>query len=231
MIAPFDQQARDAFRVGLREEPSRPNATQELDPNDILEVQDVAQALARVEERLRPRRSDLDVFDSLVGRRATDDAAGPARHSPVRPTPIPPRPPASTPPPLPPRPEDDAYFHPMGRIRTLADVTLEGYRPEPTILLRLRQRRSKLSWVVAAVLVPFAVLGVGALALGATAAPVATAMRPAHLRLPHVHAQVAAASVTPARPTWAIPARSSSPLRSPPARTSIDGRSLPNAKR
>lgn len=200
MIAPFDQQARDAFCVGLREEPSRPNATQELDPNDILEVQDVAEALAQAESRLRA--SDLDVLDARLPRRpraaarATDDAAGPARHSPVRTVEAPRTPPPSpAPSSSPPAPEDDAFFHPMGRIRTLADVTIEGYRPEPTVMVRIRERRGKLSWVVAGILVALAVLTATAMAVETTvSAPVSVAVKPAHLRLAHVHA----AAVAPA---------------------------------
>lgn len=52
--------------------------------------------------------------------------------------------------------DEDAFYHPAGRIRGFADVTLESYRPEPTVMVRLRQRRSTLAWVVIAVLVPLA---------------------------------------------------------------------------
>ena len=54
--------------------------------------------------------------------------------------------------------EDDAYFHPAGRIRSLADVTLDGYRPEPTLLLRARARRKSFTWILGAVLLPIVAL-------------------------------------------------------------------------
>jgi hypothetical protein len=55
-------------------------------------------------------------------------------------------------------PEDDAYYHPAGRIRGLADVTLDGYRPEPTLLVRARSRRQSYSLVLIAALLPLVVL-------------------------------------------------------------------------
>lgn len=61
-----------------------------------------------------------------------------------------------------PGPEDDAYFHPGGRIRGMADVTLDG-RPEPTLLVRLRARRGRLSRVVGGALVALATLAGAAL--------------------------------------------------------------------
>lgn len=149
--------------------------TQELDPNDILEVQDMAAAIARAEMLLASPAPPLayggrpDMFESL-GRRATDDTAGPATPAPPYasfasfPTPIPP--PLHTPTPI--RyvtmpsvltgAEDDAFYHPIGRMRSLADVTLDGYRPEPTLLVRAATRRKRFSWVMAAALLPLLVL-------------------------------------------------------------------------
>jgi hypothetical protein len=199
MIADGDSVARKAFRVGLlaaaREQGDTPlpvNTTQELDPSDILEVRDMAEAIARAEQLVaaprssRPvsrRNAPADIFESL-GRRPTDDTAGPATPAPaataaqlLRPLsvtrPQPPVPVAQyvAPPPVPvaqpiaaemvlslPVVEDDAYFHPAGRIRSLAEVTLDGYRPEPTLLLRARARRKNFSWILGAVLLPVAIL-------------------------------------------------------------------------
>ncbi|MEA2750107.1 MAG: hypothetical protein QOI41_4250 [Myxococcales bacterium] len=195
MIADGDSVARNAFRIGLRVDTPLPVAasvgalgrglgaagvTQELDPNDILEVQDMAEAIARAEMLLAspapPRSSRPDMFEAL-GRRATDDTAGPATPAPPYaslPTPIPPplhaavdaRIAAPTPTPL--RyvtmpsaitgAEDDAFYHPVGRMRSLADVTLDGYRPEPTLLVRAATRRKRFSWIMAAFLFPLLVL-------------------------------------------------------------------------
>jgi hypothetical protein len=54
--------------------------------------------------------------------------------------------------------EDDAFYHPVGRMRSLADVTLDGYRPEPTLLVRAATRRKRILWVLPAVLLPLVVL-------------------------------------------------------------------------
>jgi hypothetical protein len=202
MIADGDSVARNAFRVALAnaayETPlpiasdawGQVNGTQELDPSDILEVHDMAEAIARAEKIVGAPRSSAkgltDIFDAL-GQRKTDDAIGPAIAAPAGiPTPIPPRfvdmpraLPLAQPQPHPqplllplPLPalstqraaasgvmsEDDAYFHPVGRMRSLADVTLDGYRPEPTLLLRARTRRKSFSWILAAALVPLLAL-------------------------------------------------------------------------
>ena len=174
MIADGDSVARNAFRVGLLAAGDTPlpvNTTQELDPSDILEVRDMAEAIARAEQLVAAPRSNrpvsrrnltADIFESL-GRRPTDDTAGPATPAPaataaqlLRPLSV-----TRSQPPVPvaqyvaqpiaaemvlslpvaPAVEDDAYFHPAGRIRSLAEVTLDGYRPEPTLLLRARARR------------------------------------------------------------------------------------------
>jgi len=192
--------ARNAFRVGLREDTPLPipatliarttpvpgdavmaaGATQELDPGDILEVQDMAAAIARAELLLAtpaasaaaPRGGRRDLFETL-GQRATDDTAGPATPAPPHafpavPTPVPPRyvtmPAAVTT-----AAEDDAFYHPVGRMRSLADVTLDGYRPEPTLLVRAASRRKRLSWIMAAALLPLLVLA--AIAIFATIEP------------------------------------------------------------
>ena len=143
--------------------------TQELDPNDILEVQDMAAAIARAEMLLAspppPRSGRPDIFETL-GRRATDDTAGPATPAPpyaALPTPIPPAPTPSAPryvtmPSALTGAEDDAFYHPVGRMRSLADVTLDGYRPEPTLLVRAASRRKRFSWIMVAVLLPLLVL-------------------------------------------------------------------------
>ncbi len=62
--------------------------------------------------------------------------------------------------------DEDAFYHPAGRIRTLADVTLETYRPEPTLMVRLRERRHALKWVVASVVVSLALFAIFAVAVG-----------------------------------------------------------------
>jgi hypothetical protein len=193
MISDGDSVAKNAFRVALLsaspdDTPLPVNRTQELDPNDILEVRDMAEAIARAEQIVTAPRSsrrglgEVDLFDTL-GRRPTDDTAGPATPAPlpVTPTPVPAsatrlmrpeavvRGPLGTPVPPAPKPahelvlslpstEEDAYFAPAGRIRSLADQTLDGYRPEPTLLLRARRRRSSYTWIIAAALLPLAAL-------------------------------------------------------------------------
>jgi hypothetical protein len=128
--------------------------------------------------------SEPDMFEALGQRatRATDDASGPATPAPPYvATPVPPAPtspryvtmpsapivpaiaspalPAIPPSPAPPTAlEDDAFYHPLGRMRSLADVTLDGYRPEPTLLVRAASRRKRFSWVLLAALVPLVVL-------------------------------------------------------------------------
>ena len=103
-----------------------------------------------------------DIFETL-GRRATDDTAGPATPAPpyaTLPTPIPPALTPSTPRyvTMPSASEDDAFFHPIGRMRSLADVTLDGYRPEPTLLVRAASRRKRFSWIMVAALLPLMAL-------------------------------------------------------------------------
>ncbi|MDB4941667.1 MAG: hypothetical protein JWP97_1201 [Labilithrix sp.] len=125
-----------------------------------------------------------DIFDALV-RRRTDDTSGPATPAPSAvlttllgvgqprletQTPIPTAPTAPTPRAAPraiaasslvftvPAVEEDAFYAPGGRVRSLADVTLDGYRPEPTLLVRAQARRKRFTWLMAAALLPVAVL-------------------------------------------------------------------------
>ncbi len=303
-----DHQVRNAFRATLLDEPSSAHllGTQELDAADVLEVTDLAHAIAKAEEVIRARSSRVlmagpdsssgqtkrsdesgDIFDKLLGAGkrvaaekqaasddATDDAMGPAVHAPTLPTPLPPRvaqiplPPgvtrpatllrgpemtvtpipisgmsgAPTPIPAPPRAptfgsadktqplaavaippaartapililDEDAFYHPAGRIRSLADATLDGYRPEPTLLVRLRQRRHTLSKIVLLVLAPLTLLALFAVAVGigrasaerASAEPEAqpTPAQPAAATAPRAEAKIATPqpTMTAAAPT------------------------------
>lgn len=108
MIAGGDQSARNAFLTNLRDDSSRrvidtsrANPTQELDPSDILEVKDLANAIERAERSMLtplpvPAQYSraLDMFEALgssdPGDVATDDTAGSALYAPVIPTPVPP---------------------------------------------------------------------------------------------------------------------------------------------
>ncbi len=200
-----------------------PGATQELDPNDILEVQDMAAAIARAEKLVAnppgPLRSSQtllpaaspsssgDIFESL-GRRPTDDTAGPATPAPAGVlTPIPPAyatpMPAAAPAPTPSTPryltmpfaptssptalEDDAFYHPLGRMRSLADQTLDGYRPEPTLLVRAASRRKRFSWLFVAALLPLlALAGIAAFASTDATSGSAIASSSARPRTPSV---------------------------------------------
>lgn len=288
MIADGDSVARNAFRVGLREETPLPIAsptrgrgagvTQELDPGDILEVQDMAEAIARAEQLVRtpPPRSSApidasdsapDMFESLGRRsseaiqarttrttRTTDDTAGPASPAPPyvasRPTPVPPPPTtmtsaAGTPTPvpryvtMPSAPEDDAFFHPLGRMRSLADVTLDGYRPEPTLLVRAASRRKRFSWIFVAALLPLLVLAAIAIfastdtASGSrSASPIVTAPREpsvtARGKTPLATTSVAAKSRLTAAPTSASEAVTVAGPAAP-ATPVFDVKSLPSA--
>ena len=181
-----DSVARNAFRLALltaapNETPLPVNSTVELDPSDILEVRDMAEAIARAEQIVAAPRSSSpflrsnsgDLFESL-GRRPTDDTAGPASPVPAAllanaaiARPITPAAFVSARkiedlvlslPVVSPATEEDAYYHPAGRIRSLADVTLDGYRPEPTLLLRARGRRRSFTWVLGAALIPVVAL-------------------------------------------------------------------------
>lgn len=97
MIAGGDEKVRNAFRATLRDEPSRPNvaATEELSANDILEVHDLANAIARAEQIIRTpssRPSDLDIFDALLrpsSRDGRDDRAPVSPHAILSPSAVP----------------------------------------------------------------------------------------------------------------------------------------------
>lgn len=82
--------------------------------------------------------------------------------------------------------DEDAFYHPAGRIRTFADATLDGYRPEPTRMLRLRARRHTLSWVFFLVVAPIALFALfaGAVVFGRAAAERDTARAMALPALP-----------------------------------------------
>jgi hypothetical protein len=142
LIVGADQRVRNAFRATLRDEPSTASliSTAELDPGDVLEVGDLADAIARAEQVIRERASGprlstpaapsssgvRDIFDALV----TDDCVGPAVHAPYIPTPIPPRPTPVPPPPqllahnrastIPPPPPNGTQQLPEVRIPSVA---------------------------------------------------------------------------------------------------------------
>jgi hypothetical protein len=224
MLARGDKAARHAFRTGLREEstPLPLISTLELDAHDILEVQDVADAIARAEQLVPAPRSSrprtFDIFEAL-GKRPTDDAVGPATPAPPRiDTPLPP-PLATAPrvviPPAP--PSDDAFYQPAGRVRTLADATLDGGLP-PAFLVEAQSRRRRFAVVAVAILVPLAAIALVAL-LGpvlASAGPRAAATESAVTAAPILAAparedlttedEVAPADETPAVDVNSLPA-------------------------
>ena len=259
--------ARNAFRVGLREDTPLPFATartgagvtQELDPSDILEVQDMAEAIARAEKLvtgpLRPSQTLLpaasppsagDIFEAL-GRRPTDDTAGPATPAPAGlltpippafPTPVPglsPSPPRSTPryvtmPSAPTALEDDAFYHPLGRMRSLADQTLDGYRPEPTLLVRAASRRKRFSWLFVAALLPILVLaGIAIFANADPSSPIVSSARTPSIEGPSKLplATTSAASKLAAHTTAAEPA--SKPPTATAGTPVFDVNNLPSA--
>ncbi|HSO38926.1 MAG TPA: hypothetical protein VLT33_40635 [Labilithrix sp.] len=275
MIADGDSVAKNAFRVALLNAEDTPlpvNRTQELDPNDILEVRDMAEAIARAEQLVSAPRSsrpappssrrgvgETDLFESL-GRRPTDDTAGPATPAPLatmpsalhllRPeatirAPLPTRAPTPTPTPVHelvlslPSTEEDAYFAPAGRIRSLADQTLDGYRPEPTLLLRARARRSSFKWILGAVLLPLIVLAAVAIfgqqETPATAATSTTTIATATLTTapPAKPVPVAIPTATQAAAQAKTPAAvvtSTKPAAASPGVPVFDVNSLPTAK-
>jgi hypothetical protein len=128
--------------------------------------------------------------------------------------------------------EDDAYYHPLGRMRSLADQTLDGYRPEPTLLVRAASRRKRFSWLFVAALLPL--LALAAIAFFANADPssgstLASSRSPrtpsvsAPSKLPLATAS-AASKVTPAT------AEPAAPPAKPAAGTPVfDVNSLPTA--
>lgn len=261
MISDGDSVAKNAFRVALLNAEDTPlpvNRTQKLDPNDILEVRDMAEAIARAEQIVSAPRSsrpapassrrnlgETDLFDSL-GRRPTDDTAGPATPAPsasamqllrpeavIRPQALTPTPPAPAATPVHelvlslPATEEDAYFAPAPRMRSLADQTLDGYRPEPTLLLRARARRSSFKWVIGAILLPVLVLAAVALfseqdtaATAISTTTIATATMPA---APVAAPKPVAISVAPVTPAV-------KPVATSPGVPVFDVNSLPTAK-
>ena len=230
MISGGDESARNAFRSILRDESSQSLlaiSTQEIDAADIIAVGNLADAIARAEQAMRSEstrpRSSRDMFADLAA--TTDDCSGPAAYAAPCPTPVPPRPLVE-----PSRPqiivvptESDAFLQPAGRMRTLADDTLDGYRPEPTLELRLRERRKTLGWVVSGIVV-------AALAVVAVAAAYATSRGAVAAVTPAVVPRVAAAApaatattTTNATAAVAAPASDGIPV--------MDVRSLPAASR
>ena len=133
---------------------------------------------------------------------------------------------------MPSAPEDDAYFHPAGRLRTLADATLENYRPEPTLLLRAASRRKRYSWVAVALLLPVVVLAAFEISARAGDAPVTTATRATTAT--KVATATPAPTTAPATPTVAATAATTS--KKPPVKADtkaatpvFDVNSLPSA--
>jgi hypothetical protein len=118
-------------------------------------------------------------------------------------------------------------------MRSLADVTLDGYRPEPTLLVRAASRRKRFSWLFVAVLLPLLVLAAIAIfanAGAASASPITTAPREpsvtARGRTPLSTTSVAAKSGLTTAPTsgsvtTASPAGPTTPV--------FDVKSLPSA--
>ncbi len=149
-----------AFLATLRDEPACSSPFLLSAGSTVLVVDDLAPAIARVEEDLRSSRlracrpSDVDAFDALV---TTDDCSGPALYRPYIPTPVPPPCTSSSAEAAPILILDrDAFFHPAGQIPGFAD--LSGREPE---------RRISLVWVAAAFLAPLAIAALVLVALTA----------------------------------------------------------------
>lgn len=189
MISGGDESARNAFRAYLRDESSQRGlvSTEEMTAADVLEVKNLADAIARAEEALRlessrPRSTARDMFAELAS--STDDIAGPAVFAAPTPTPVPPAP--ATEPILFLPNDEDAFLQPAGRIRSLADETLDGYRPEATLEVRIRTRRKSASVIVAAVLAVLAVVVAAAFARGGAEPPEPLPAKPTALAEPAV---------------------------------------------
>lgn len=227
MIAGGDHKARNAFLTNLRDDSSRrvidatvPNRTQELDPSDILEVKDLANAIERAERSMvtplpipAQYSRGLDMFDALgttdSSSDATDDTSGPALHAPVIPTPIPPAmTAAAAPAPKPSAPiiyvqaEDDAYLQPAPRIRSLADESLQA-RVEPTLLVRAQGRRRKATTIAAIVFGLAALFMGGAFAANALTGQADAASPPAVATTTIATATIAKTSAPEAKPAEA----------------------------
>jgi hypothetical protein len=178
MISGGDESARNAFRAYLRDDSSQLSiiSTEEMPPGDVLEVRNLGDAIERAERALRESSRPRDMFAELGG--PTDDASGPAVYARPTPTPIPP--PLSTQPlpvllvPNDVPTEEDAFMQPSGRMRSFADETLDGYRADSTMEVRLGARRKSLTLVVGALL--------GLLALAVVFGVVAVCMPKAQMK-------------------------------------------------
>lgn len=218
MISGGDESARNAFRATLRDESSQHLlSVEESRVADVLEVKNLADAIARAEEAIRAEssrpRGHRDMFAELAA--STDDTSGPAIFAPARPTPVPP-PPATSDAVLIIPHDDDAFLQPAGRMRSLADDTLDGVRVDTTLEIRLRARRASLSWIVAGVITTLAFVALAVLATGRPAPPVAS--------IAPRHTTPAQAEPPKAPPT---PAPSARVVDAVPV---IDVRSLPTAR-
>lgn len=230
VIVGADPKVRNAFWATLRNEPSEtsglhgpntsnasnaPNATQEVDAADVLEVTDLAHAIARAEEVIRARSStnlaqltapdsssSRDIFDALV---STDDAAGPALAASAYPSPSPSASGMSL------LLDEDAFYHPTGRIRGLADVTLDGFRPEPTLMVRLRARRRHLSWIVLGIVTPLAFVAIFTVAHSVGRTSAARELDPSSVRPLH-QAEAVASSTRPVGPSTSSVAALAAPI-------------------
>ena len=126
--------------------------------------------------------------------------------------------------------EDDAFYHPLGRMRSLADQTLDGYRPEPTLLVRAASRRKRFSWLFVAALLPLLVLaGIAIFANADPSSPIMSSPRTPTLSAPSKLplATTSAASKLAAQTTVAEPA-----VKAPPAAAAtpvFDVNNLPSA--
>lgn len=232
MISAGDESARNAFRAFLRDDASQSSVaslvtqTQEIDAADILEVKNLASAIARAElalhESSRPR-SSRDMFADLGI--PTDDCSGPAVYVAPRVTPVPPAKPSTTAKAEPARAatllfaheplvdpiDDDAYLQPAGRMRSMADVTLDGVRLDSTLEVALQNRRSRLGRIVAGAVAALAVIAIAALAVPrapasaiapVTEGPVAS---PARVEVKVETAKVAPAAVEPVMNVNSLP--------------------------
>lgn len=189
----------------------------------------------------------------------TDDASGPALHAPYVPTPVPPPPAVAAPPVSVPKAstpkvgtsgqypiiyvhDEDAFMNPGGRIRSLADESLQIHRPEPTLLVRAAKRRGKATMIAGAFLGLLAITALTAfLVRPSDAAPPASVTSPATTAAATTAAAKAetkaeskpAAKTTPAQSDWQpVEAKPASPATKPASGVPVfDVKSLPPAKR
>jgi hypothetical protein len=253
LIVGADPRVRNAFRKTLRDEPStaRLISTAELDPADVLEVGDLAQAIARAEQVIRERASaprlstpaapsssgTRDIFDALV----TDDCIGPALHAPYIPTPIPPPPAlardrAST---IPPPPPNGTLRLPALRIPPAPCTapllaidehafhypggTFQDHASPRSPWARVSERKVLL-WVAVAVLTPLMLLLLFAVGVGIGRARAAREVSTT---------STMAAARTTATPPAPVPAAAAQPTAAPTAESPevpvLDVRSLKSA--